>query len=488
MSIPKFDELFGLTIDAIKFSGGTASIYTIEEYVADALELTNKEKNRIHSIREGKRTELGYRLAWARNYLKNANILENSERTIWRLTDENINSSNINKEEIKKAATEDQIKQEVRLNDIDTDIYNDEIEDEKVDLNIAIQEPFDPKKVDITSKTMILDAILKRLRNGEINLNTDFQRKGGLWDNTKQSRLIESILIRFPLPAFYFDASNDNEWLVVDGLQRLSSFNNFVLKKSLTLQNMEFLHQFNGLKFDDLPRDLQRRIEEFDITVYTINPGTPDKVKYNVFKRINTGGLVLSSQEIRHALNQGVASDFIKELAELKEFKIATTYSISPDRMMDKDFANRFLSFYINPIETYRPSLDSFMNESLGKLQTFTRQELDEIKKAFAKAMKYSAKLFDIHAFRKRHSLKERRKPINKALFEVWSVSLAKLSIEDLERLKNNSNFLENELMKLMNENQDFYKSISASTDGATQVKTRFKEITNLIKRTLGYD
>lgn len=485
MSIPKFDDLFGLTVDAIKFSGGTASIYSIEEYVADILNLTDEEKNQIHNTQEGQRTELGYRLAWARNYLKNASIIENSERTIWRLTDSGINSKTLDKEEIKRAATEDQIRYEIELNDIDTDLYNDEIEEERSDSNVVIDEPFDPKKVDITSKTMILDAIFKRLENGEIDLHTDFQRKGGLWDKTKQSRLIESILIRFPLPAFYFDASIDDKWLVVDGLQRLSSLKNFVIDENLVLHNMEFLHQFNGRKYVDLPRDLQRRIEEFEITVYKINPGTPEKVKYNVFKRINTGGLVLSSQEIRHALNQGTPANFIEELAESKEFKQATTYSVSPDRMMDRDFVNRFVAFYINPIEVYRPDLDTFMNESLASLARLSSGELAEIKGAFLKAMKYSAELFGIYAFRKRYSENERRRPINKALFEVWSVSLAKLSKQDLDCLSDNSDFLEEELMKLMNENQDFYRSISSGTGGMSQVRTRFREIDNLINRTL---
>lgn len=485
MSIPKFDELFELTIEAIGFSGGTASIYAIEEYVADKLELSEDERMEVHNLQEGKRTELGYRLAWSRNYLKNAGLIENKERTVWELTETGKNIKYLDRNEIKKSATEEQIQRDVELNDIDTDIYNDEIEDEQSDNSIVIDEPFDPKKVDIKSKTMILEAIFRRLENNEIDLYTGFQRKGGLWDKTKQSRLIESILIRFPLPAFYFDGSNDDRWLVVDGLQRLTTLKNFILDKNLALEKMEFLHQFNGLKFNNLPRDLQRRIEEFEITVYVINPGTPEKVKYNVFKRINTGGLVLSSQEIRHALNQGVPSDFVKELADSKEFKIATTYSISSDRMMDRDFANRFVAFYINPVDSYRPDLDSFLNESLSKLKNESPDELEKIKNAFIKAMRYAHDLFDIYAFRKRYSRTERRKPINKALFEVWSVLLAKLSDGDLEKLKSRSTQLEEGLMKLMNSNNEFYQSISSGTGGIQQVKTRFREIENLIERTL---
>ena len=84
-----------------------------------------------------------------------------------------------------------------------------------------ITDPFNPKDVDIVSQVMAISNILDRLEHDEIILEPDFQRYKNLWDDQKQSRLIESLIIRIPLPSFYFDYDEDDHLIVVDGLQRL---------------------------------------------------------------------------------------------------------------------------------------------------------------------------------------------------------------------------------------------------------------------------
>ena len=119
-----------------------------------------------------------------------------------------------------------------------------EVEDNSL---VLMEKPFDPTLIKVETRMQSLDSLIKRIGRFSIQMNTKsyFQRQDDLWDKTKQSRLIESILIRFPLPAFFFDASNDNKWLVVDGLQRLSSIRNFA-SKNQPLTNMEFLTHLNG--------------------------------------------------------------------------------------------------------------------------------------------------------------------------------------------------------------------------------------------------
>jgi len=345
-----------------------------------------------------------------------------------------------------------------------------------------ITRPFDPKKIDITTKQMILEVIFRRLRENEIDLNSYFQRSMDLWNKTQQSRLIESIMLSLPLPAFYFDGSDDNNWLIVDGLQRLSTFQNYIIEKNFKLQNLEFLDQFNGYGFDELPRELQRRIEEHEITVYIINPGTPGEVKFNLFRRINTGGLMLNAQEIRHTMNQGIPSQFIYELANVDKFK---QYKVNPKRMLDRDFVTRFVAFYIYGPEQYKPDLDTFLNDSMAALKEFTVEEREQIKADFEKAVRAAGEIFDQHAFRKRYQIDGRKHPLNKALFETWTVTLAKLHNNELKKVIDGKELVNRLFIDAMNNDKDFEKAITQATGDINHVNKRFSVIKSLIEKVL---
>ncbi|MCL1643070.1 DUF262 domain-containing protein [Elizabethkingia anophelis] len=363
--------------------------------------------------------------------------------------------------------------------------FDTEVESEDLDSIDLMEKPFNPTEIDITTKPLTIDLLIKRLKADpvEINLAPAFQRKGDLWNEKKQSQLIESLLIKFPLPAFYFDGTDNNEWLVVDGLQRLSALRNFVVEKTLKLTGLEFLNKLEGYGFDDLPRNLQRQIEEAQITAYIINAGTPDEVKFNIFKRINTGGLTLNSQEIRHALNQGIPAKFVEELAKLEEFRQATG-KINSERMLDREFITRFLAFTIKPISEYRPDLDTFMNEKMAEIKSLSNIERESIKTNFISSMRLAKEIFGEFAFRKVFNSHDRRRPINKALFEVWSAELSRLSEESRNKLKANGDFLFNSFIKIMKDDV-FIASITSATGDKTRVSYRYSKIQSIINETL---
>ncbi len=358
------------------------------------------------------------------------------------------------------------------------------VEEENIGASL-MEDPFNPSLIDINTKSPTISNLVKRLSANppEIDLYPDFQRSDTLWNDEQQSRLIESILINFPLPAFYFDATDDNKWLVVDGLQRLSCIKNFMVDKSLKLTGLEFLKKdLEGESFDGLSRSLQRKIEETQIVAYLIKPGTPPKVKYNIFKRINTGGRVLEPQEIRHALNQGIPAKFVADLANIKEFKEATDNKISPSRMLDREFVTRFLAFFINDTSTYTPDLDSFLNNSMAQISLLSDFQRNGIKINFTSAMELARIIFGNWAFRKADLYPDKRKPINKALFEVWSVNLARLDENEQVVVKKKKDEVFDKFIKLIKEDKAFWDSITSATDDKQRVITRFQKIEDLLK------
>ncbi len=345
-------------------------------------------------------------------------------------------------------------------------------------------EPFDPKRVDIQVNSSIMDSIIKRLKNDEIGLSPEFQRSQALWKKTTQARLIESLLINLPIPAFYFDATDDDCWQIVDGLQRLCTIKSFVIDKELKLTGLEFLKEYEEYTFDMLPRTLQRRIEEFPVTLYLIKPGTPVNMKYSLFHRINTGGLTLKPQEIRHAIcqsiNGGQAAIFLKELSEESSFR--KVVKISSDRMSNRELVLRHIAFRMEGEETYKSSMVKFLDTSMEKLGECGESELQKYKRGFILAMLLAWELFGEHAFKKSSVETERIKVVNKPLFEALSVPLAELTMSEGKRLTDNKKMFLKEFGELMLDDK-FYKSISMSTANKDNVSHRFKIIKELIRK-----
>lgn len=361
----------------------------------------------------------------------------------------------------------------------DTDVEDmDENYNEEVEIR-----PYDPSDIDISLKSLSLSLIIDRLEMNEIDLMPDFQRKGGLWSEEQKSRLIESLILRIPLPAFYFDGSYNDRWVVIDGLQRLTAIKEFFVEQSLSLSGLEFLNDLNGVHYEELPRVYKRRMKETQIITYIINPGAPVNLKYNIFKRINTGGLSLEPQEIRHALYQGFATKYLKELAALEEFKIATGYSVKSERMLDREFALRFIAFYELGIEKYKGSIDFFLNDAMEYInKSYNQEYADAVKQIYIRSLVVAYKIFERFAFRKMPDM-EKRRPVNKALFEVWTVSLARRSEEEIELLIKGRKKLQNKFMKLCNEDKEFDDSLKSAKIGA--VKRRFERIEKLMKEVL---
>lgn len=314
--------------------------------------------------------------------------------------------------------------------------------------------PFDPSKISITMKPMTMDALIKRIQNDEIEFDMSFQRKAGLWSKRQKSQLLESIFLRIPLPAFYFDATDEGKWLIIDGLQRVSTLKEFVVDKKLKLQELEFFSELNGCNYEKLPRMFQRRIDETVINVYLVNPSTPENVKFNIFKRINTGGLTLEPQEIRNALFQGQSTEFLQECSRLDCFIKATAGSIKSERMLDREFVLRYVSFCYLDLQLYNGNIDEFLNEGMKYLNHAEKEDITKIKKEFIFVMEAIFAVMGKNSFRKICE-DGRRRPINKVIFESWCYVFRKLTPEKVEQLEKNKEKVKEKYMRLCS-SQDY--------------------------------
>lgn len=363
---------------------------------------------------------------------------------------------------------------------------NQEVEVENLNGGKSTEEitkPFNPNEIDVDISTVNLGSLIDQLENDEIDLQPDFQRVTDVWDNVKKSRLIESILLGLPLPSFYFSEDPVSQKLsIIDGLQRICAIRDFVLEKEnpLKLEGLQFLKNFDGFTFSQLARPEVKRIKSLKITMNTLRKGTPLDVKYIIFQRVNTAGVPLTPQEMRHALNQGPAAIFIKELADMESFKKATNYSVESKRMQDRDFVNRFIAFFID-YQDYMGDLDMFLNDKMGELNKMTSEQRDDIRVSFDKAMKCCYEIFKKDTFRKRYKQEDRRKPISKSVYDTLSVNIAWLSDEERKLLLKNTEAFKAGMIRLFNDKK-FDFSITTGTGKKYNVEQRFTMVKSLIK------
>ncbi|MDP1795967.1 MAG: DUF262 domain-containing protein, partial [Planctomycetaceae bacterium] len=163
------------------------------------------------------------------------------------------------------------------------------------------------------------------LEEGDIQIAPAYQRPYR-WQDVRASQLIESLFLGIPVPSIFM-ATNDNaKWEVVDGLQRLTAVVKFcgtekarnIVKQpqALRLSGLEKLQSFNGLTFTDLPEVVQRQFRHRAFKIVNLNEKSDKLVRFDLFERLNRGGILLSAQEIRDCVIRGIFADLLDSLSK----------------------------------------------------------------------------------------------------------------------------------------------------------------------------
>jgi len=346
------------------------------------------------------------------------------------------------------------------------------------DSQAGLAEPYDPTLIRVEPKMYSLRNILDMIDEGEIDLAPDFQRLK-VWSPGQKSRLIESVLLRIPLPAFYFASDTEGKLQVVDGVQRLSTIYEFVRgANSFPLVKLEYLtKEVGGLSFDKLKNSVwAKRINGTQIVANVIDPQTPVPVKFDIFKRINTGGTPLNSQEIRHCMSKSPSREILKRLANTAEFNQATGYSLSNNvRMADREMVLRVLAFSMFGVDYYyrMSGLDQFLNEATAVLDREPDSFLQAYAGHFTRAMKTAYEIFGEHAFRKWPLYESKKFPINRAIFETVATTLL---VTNPQNLKSSREIMDAYRL-LCTTDYDFIAHVTQSTASAISVAGRFAKI-----------
>jgi hypothetical protein len=322
-----------------------------------------------------------------------------------------------------------------------------------------------------------IDQLTSHVEKGKILLiEVPYQREY-VWDDSKASRLVESLLLNVPIPVCYFGENDDGTWEVIDGLQRVQSIVRF-LKGEFSLRGLSVLAELNGKKFRELPARDQRRIESRTLRFVVITEESHPDIKFDVFERLNTGAVKLLPQELRNCIYRGTFNDKLHELARNERFRSAIGRE-KDSRMRDEELILRFLALYAN-FPGYKPPVTQFLNEYMRDNRHDSLPV--EVEQTFLNTMQAVAEIFGGHAFRTLQDGKESSN-LNRALFDAVSLSFAYV---DRNAAKKRAESIIVEHRKLL-EDSRFGVLIGRATADRTRMHGRVRMYTSML-RNLGIE
>lgn len=359
---------------------------------------------------------------------------------------------------------------------------------------VSLNKPgYGPDDIFVENKPFSLRQIVELINNGDIELTPDFQRNF-IWDKTRQSKLIESILLGLPLPSIYLSQYKDGRLTVVDGLQRLHTIKYF-LEDELVLTNLEYLKDCNGKKYGQLEGILSplrlRKFGQTQIMSFVIDYRSPTQLKFDLFRRLNTGGKPLNNQEIRNCLSRPTVQQLLKKMVELESFGSATDWSVKDTRMEAREAALRFIYFYeqyefSNPIGKYNGDMETTLDDFIDELNKRESGSLVKYISIYDKSLWIAYHLFGSYCFRKvlPETVNGKRTPINKLLMLTLSILLTKFDFSKTMEL-NEENSLLVPLAKFIENEDRLFDAMTWGTNGKWNIEKGFTSLWKFLDENL---
>lgn len=293
------------------------------------------------------------------------------------------------------------------------------------------EEPVEFPPADRTIHTQGYDLSLNTLQeqwSDRTLVIPDFQREY-VWDNAKASRLIESLLLNIPIPPLFLSETDDAKYEVVDGHQRVFSIIRF-LDNQFSLSGLRIQQELIGRRFYQLPEREQRFLRTRVIRAIIISADSAPTMKFEVFERLNTGGLALNAQEVRNAIYRGSLSERMRQLESDPDFRLCLGTKNPRRRMVDRELVLRFFALS-DRYETYKPPLLRFLNDYMRDNRDASEAWLEARSKRFSRTATLLAAVMGSAAYR---VLDEDgiplEKNINRAVFDAQMLTFSVLATE----------------------------------------------------------
>lgn len=372
----------------------------------------------------------------------------------------------------------------------------DENEEEYQDID-DIQETNENSNLIVFSRDWTVATILSQIEQGNIDLNPGFQRRNA-WNDNKRSKLIESIMIGYPIPEIVLAENKNkrNSYIVIDGKQRLLTIASFKkpevyqywTKKSPKTTGLTSSYNQKTYKDIDSNPDMLRIFENSALRCTVISNYPSDESLYDIFYRLNSGSTPLSSQELRQALNKGPYSQFLISVTDEDNILRQVMTIKEPDkRLRDVEVLLRCMSF-LKYAKDYKGNLLQFLDNTMHIFNVLWKTEETEIKALERKVMDTIHKLIKVFGacdiVARKYKNGERNKQFNRVLLEVLVYFFDKVDETKLTE-ENNRNFVL-AYKKLFEVDTDFQATIDGSTKNMENYKIRYSRIQDIVNEVYG--
>jgi len=309
---------------------------------------------------------------------------------------------------------------------------------------------------------LAVSELVAQIAGGDLILNPVYQRKY-VWDDIKASKLIESLVINIPIPVIYLVEEEDGTCSTIDGQQRLRSIYRY-LNNEFRLTGLEVLADLNERRYLELGEREQRLIARRAIRGIVVGQASHPDIRFDVFERLNTGSVALTTQEIRNSAFRGPFNDLLHELANSDALRQCFSNRANT-RMTTEELVLRFFALDEHLLE-YRPKLKKFLTIYMRENRQLGAEGIASKRASFLSTVAKVYSVFSGSAFRR--TVVEDRKirwipQINSALYDVVMLNFARLDVEP-EQLKASRARIRQGMERLATRDDEFADAISRST------------------------